>query len=175
MSSVYTRAYDPKRPVICVNRKLKLLQTNLPSREPQSLRPSVLARSGYECERRDTANIFLSLEPLGGKHQVWVTQQRTKADFAELLCVLADEVYVEVEVIVSVCDNLHTHRPHVLYESFALGEARWLSERFEWHHTPEHGSWLNMVEIELDVLNWPCLERRFGAINLVRQEVAPWE
>lgn len=173
--SVYHRPYDPQRPVVCVDEKSKQLHAHPPGREPLPTQPGLVAREDYEYKREGTANIFLAVEPLAGKRRAWITEQRTKQDFAELLRKLADEEYATAEVIVLVCDNLNTHGPHVLYERFEPAEARRLVERFEWHYTPEHGSWLNMAEIELSVLEQQCLRRRIASKELLEEATTAWE
>jgi hypothetical protein len=172
---VYHRAYDPQRPVVCVDEKSKQLHAHPPGREPLPTQPGQVALEDYEYKREGTANIFLAVEPLAGKRRVWITEQRTRQDFAELLRKLADEEYATAEVIVLVCDNLNTHGPHVLYERFAPAEARRLVERFEWHYTPEHGSWLNMAEIELSVLEQQCLRQRIASKQLLEEATTAWE
>jgi hypothetical protein len=172
--AVYARPYDPHRPVVCVDEKSKALHADPPERLPLPPQPGQLARQDYEYDRRGTANIFMAIEPLVGQRRVAVTAQRTMLDFAELLRQLADETYATAEVIVLVCDNLNTHGPHALYEQFEPAEARRLAERFEWHYTPEHGSWLNVAEIELSVLERQCLRRRFASQEYLAEEIAAW-
>jgi len=144
--AVYERPYDPKRPLVCVDESNKELHKtprgSLPAEAGQ------VARQDYEYERNNTANMFMAVEPLVGKRRVRVTDHRTKQDFAELLRCLSDEDYSEAAIIVLVTDNLNTHSPACLYERFEPAEARRIAEHFEWHYTPEHGSWLNMAEIE---------------------------
>ena len=172
---VYARPYDAKRPLVCLDEKSKELHADAAERQPLAPAPSQLKRIDYEYERHGTANIFLAVEPLIGKRRVWVTERRTKADFAELLRLLADEEYRDAEKIVLVTDNLNTHGPHVLYERFVPAEARRLAQRFEWHYTPEHGSWLNIAEIELSVLEAQCLRRRIASQELLASETTAWE
>jgi len=173
--AVYARPYDPQWPVVCVDEKSKELHADAAARPPRLPQPGRVARIDYEYERRGTANIFMAVEPLAGKRRVWITAQRTKQDFAELLRQLADEEYVAAAKIVLVCDNLNTHGPHVLYEQYPPAEARRIAERFEWHYTPEHGSWLNVAEIELSVLEQQCLRRRFASQAFLASEAAAWE
>jgi transposase len=171
--AVYGRAYDPKHPVVCVDETNKTLHDTphgtlpLESGQPQ--------RQDYEYERNGKANIFMAVEPLAGKRQVSVTDQRTNQDFAEFLRCLSDETYPEVETIVLVTDNLNTHTPACLYERFEPAEARRLTQRFEWHYTPEHGSWLNMAEIELSILSRQCTNRRISNKETLIEEVSAWE
>ena len=172
---VYQQRYDPLRPVVCVDEKSKELHADTAQRQARALQPGHVAQVDYEYERHGTANIFMAVEPLAGKRRVWVTKQRTKQDFAELLRKLADEEYGQAAKIVLVCDNLNTHGPQVLYERFAPAEARRLAQRFEWHYTPEHGSWLNIAEIELAVLSAQCLRRRIASKELLTEETCAWE
>ena len=129
----------------------------------------------YEYKRNGTANIFMAVEPLIGKRKTFVTDQRTKQDFAELLRFLSDDEHPNAEKIVLVTDNLNTHSPACLYERFEPAEARRLVQRFEWHYTPEHGSWLNMAEIELSILSRQCTKRRIPDKPTLTKEVAAWE
>ena len=117
----------------------------------------------------------MAVEPLIGKRKTFVTDQRTKQDFAELLRYLSDDGYPDAEKIVLVTDNLNTHTPACLYERFEPAEARRLAQRFEWHYTPEHGSWLNMAEIELSILSRQCTNRRIANKKTLTAEVAAWE
>jgi hypothetical protein len=170
---VYHRPYDPHRPVVCLDEKPKLLRGT--PRGSLPLAPGRPARQDYEYERNGSCNVFLWVEPLAGKRQVTITQRRTALDFADQLRALSDEVYAEAEKIVLVVDNLNTHTAAALYERFAPAEAQRLASRFEWHWTPEHGSWLNMAECELSVLSSQCLGRRMSSMPEVTREVAAWQ
>lgn len=170
---VYHRPYDPLRPVVCLDECSKALHTTPRGSLPPA--PGVAERQDYEYERHGTCNLFLAVEPLAGKRQVTVTERRTALDFAEQLHVLSDELYGHAEKIVLVTDNLNTHGPASLYLRFAPAEARRLACRFEWHYTPEHGSWLNMAECELSVLSRRCLRRRLGSIAEATSKVAAWK
>lgn len=171
--AVYERAYDPKHPVVCVDETNKTLHDTPHGTLPiESGQPQ---RQDYEYDRNGKANIFMAVEPLAGKRQVSVTDQRTNQDFAEFLRYLSDETYPEVETIVLVTDNLNTHTPACLYERFEPAEARRLTQRFEWHYTPEHGSWLNMAEIELSILSRQCTSRRISNKETLIEEVSAWE
>jgi hypothetical protein len=171
--AVYERPYDPKRPLVCVDESNKELHKTPRGSLPAEARQ--VARQDYEYERNNTANMFMTVEPLVGKRRVRVTDHRTKQDFAELLRCLSDEDYSEAAIIVLVTDNLNTHSPACLYERFEPAEARRIAEHFEWHYTPEHGSWLNMAEIELSVLNRQCLARRISDKDSLSAEVSAWE
>jgi len=171
--AVYERPYDPKRPVVCADETSKTLHDTPHGTLPiESGQPQ---RQDYEYDRNGKANIFMAVEPLAGKRQVSVTDQRTNQDFAEFLRCLSDEAYPDVETIVLVTDNLNTHTPACLYERFEPAEARRLAQRFEWHYTPEHGSWLNMAEIELSVLSRQCTNRRISNKERLIEEVSAWE
>src|SRR5581483_5354602 len=164
---------DPARPVVCADEGGKQLIGEV--REPLPVRRASPAKQDYEYEREGMANLFLAVEPLAGRRHVEVTERKTAADFAGFLRVISDEMYPGAEKIVLVSDNLNTHTPASLYEAFAPQEARRLAERFEWHHTPKHGSWLNMAECELSVLARQCLGRRIPDQETLKREVAAWE
>ena len=170
---VYARPYDPRRPVVGLDEKSKELHTT--PRESLPLEPGQPIRQDYEYERHGVCNLFLAFEPLRGWRKVRVTDRRTRQDFAEQLRVLADEDYPEAESIVLVLDNLNTHGPASLYERFAPEEAHRLAAKFEWHYTPEHGSWLNVAECELSVLGGQCLKRRIADKKTLIHQVAAWE
>ena len=129
----------------------------------------------YEYERNGTSNLFMICEPLAGHRRVKVTDRRTKIDFAHVLREIVDEDYSNTEVIVLVMDNLNTHKPASLYEAFEPAEARRILNRLEIHYTPKHGSWLDMAEIELNVLHQQCLDRRIPDQPTLRGEIAAWE
>jgi len=169
---VYQRPYDPKRPVVCLDEASKQLHTT--PRGSLPMRPAQPAREDYEYERHGVANLFLTVEPLAGRRNVRVTARRTNGDFAEQLRLVADEDYPDAETIVLVIDNLNTHGPGALYEHFAPEEAHRLAARFEWHYTPEHGSWLNIAECELSVLAAQCLNQRIADQATLAQEVSTW-
>ena len=171
--AVYERPYNSKRPVVCVDETNKTLHDTprgtLPIEAGQAL------RQDYEYERNGTANIFMAVEPLIGRRKTFVTDQRTNQDFAELLRYLSDDEYPDAEKIVLVTDNLNIHSPACLYERFEPVEARRLAQQFEWHYTPEHGSWLNMAEIELSILSRQCTNRRISNKQTLATEVSAWE
>lgn len=170
---VYHRPYDPVRPVICLDETCKELHGT--PRGSLSLRPGQGRRQDYEYERHGTRNLFLWVEPLTGRRQVRVTERRTAVDFAEQLRHLVEEAYPQVERIVLVTDNLNTHTPAALYERFPPEIARRIVAKLEWHYTPEHGSWLNIAEIELSVLSRQCLARRMSDAETLTAETAAWE
>ena len=170
---MYERPYNPKRPVVCVDETNKTLHDT--PRGTLPIETGHALRQDYAYERNGTANIFMAVEPLIGRRKTFVTDQRTNQDFAELLRYLSDDEYPDAEKIVLVTDNLNTHSPACLYERFEPIEARRLAQRFEWHYTPEHGSWLNMAEIELSILSRQCTNRRIPSKKILASEVAAWE
>lgn len=170
---VYQRPYDPKRPVVCVDEATKQLVKE--TREIIPAAPGRPERTDYEYERNATANLFMISEPLAGRRRVKVTDRRTKIDFAHVLREVVDEDYSSADVIVLVMDNLNTHKPASLYEAFEPAEARRILNRLEIHYTPKHGSWLDMAEIELNVLQKQCLDRRIPDRTTLIEEVAAWQ
>ena len=170
---VYTRPYDERFPQVCLDEKSKQLLAEV--REPLSVRPGHPARQDYEYERNGTANLFIVSEPLAGWRHISVTERRTKIDWAHCIKELVDLHYPEAERIVLVMDNLNTHTPAALYEAFTPVEARRIASKLEIHHTPKHGSWLNMAEIELSVLARQCLDRRIPDRESLAGEVGAWE
>ena len=149
---VYHRPHDPEYPVVCVDETSKQLISE--TRVPIKAKPGRPARHDYEYERNGTANLFMMFAPLEGWRHVEVTDRHTAVDFAHVLRDLSDTHFPQAKKIVLMEDNLNTHKPASLYEAFPAAEARRLVERFEWHYTPKHGSWLNMAESELSVLIW---------------------
>jgi len=170
---VYHRPYDEKRPMICLDEASKQLVGEVA--EPIPATPGRPERIDYEYVRNGTANLFMASEPLLGWRAVRVTDRRTAVDFAEFVAWLVEEVHEEAEKVILVMDNLNTHKIASLYEAFPPERARRIAERLEIHHTPKHGSWLNMAEIELSVLAGQCLDRRIGSREELEREVAAWE
>lgn len=171
--AVYTRPYDPARPVVCLDEISKQLVAE--TRTPLPVEPGQPERVDYEYERCGTANLFLTCEPLAGRRHVTVTEQRTASDFAKAVRDLLEVRYPHAERVVLVMDNLNTHKPAALYQAFAPAVARSLIERLEIHYTPKHGSWLNMAEIDLSVLSRQCLDRRIPDADTLTQAIAAWE
>src|SRR5512144_700119 len=169
---VYHRPYDPARPQVCLDESSKQLLEH--TRVPIAARRGTPARVDDEYKRCGTANIFAALEPLTGRSVVEVTERRTAIDMARFLRCLADEEYPTATAIVLVMDNLNIHALSCLYEAFAPEEARRLVERFEVHHTPKHGSWLNIAEIFLSTLSRQCLDQRIGSMADLRSIIAAW-
>jgi hypothetical protein len=170
---VYHRPHDPEYPVVCVDETSKQLISE--TRVPIKAKPGQPARHDYEYERNGTANLFMMFAPLEGWRHVEVTDHHTAVDFAHMLRDLSDTHFPGAKKIVLMEDNLNTHKPASLYEAFPAAEARRLVERFEWHYTPKHGSWLNMAESELSVLSGQCLDRRIPDKQTLTEEVAAWE
>jgi hypothetical protein len=170
---VYLRPHDPDRPVVCLDETTKQLIKQ--TRAPVSARPGRPARQDYEYERNGTANLFMLFAPLEGWRHVEVTDRHTALDYAQILKDLSDRHFPGASKIVLVQDNLNTHKPASLYEAFPAAEARRLVERFEWHYTPKHGSWLDMAESELSVLSRQCLDQRIPDKQSLIEEVAAWQ
>ncbi len=169
---VYKRPYNKRFPVVCMDESPKQLIRE--TRLPVPMSPGMPARYDYEYERCGVCNIFMAGEPLAGKRMVRVTERRTKRDWARFVKEIAEQ-YPQAERITLVMDNLSTHKPGSLYDSFSPEEAKRLWDRFDFVFTPKHGSWLNVAEIELNVLNGQCLNRRIDEIETVRQEVQAWQ
>ena len=169
---VYKRPYDPRHPVVCMDESPKQLigETKVPIPASKG-HPT---RHDFEYVRLGVCNIFLACEPLSGKRMVTISERKTKRDWAIFLEEIAAQ-YVEADKISLVMDNLNTHEPGALYESFPPEKAKALWDRFEFVYTPKHGSWLNMAEIELNVLTGQCLNRRIDDIETIRKEVNAWQ
>jgi len=170
--SVYQRPYDPTRPVVCMDEISKQLLDDV--RTPLPCLPGKPARYDGEYRRQGVANLFLFSEPLIGRRQVKVTAQRCQRDWAEALREVMDTTYREAERIVLVMDNLNTHSPASFYATFPPEEAKRLTDRLEIHYTPKHGSWLNMAEIELSILQRQCLDRRLATMPCFDREATTW-
>lgn len=170
---VYTRPYDPCRPVVCMDEVAKQLLRE--TRAPLPAAPGYPARGDFEYERGGVMNIFLFCEPLQGRRWTEVTARRTRVDWAHQIQHLVDVCYPTATRIVLVMDNLNTHSPASLYEAFSPAEAKRLLDKLEIHHTPKHGSWLNMAEIELSVLSRQCLDQRVPDVATLTRAVAAWQ
>ena len=169
---VYKRPYDPSRPVVCMDEQPTQLIKE--TRRPLPAAPGRPERADYEYERAGTAENFLFTEPLGGWRKVNVRDRRTSVDWAQEMREMLEEDYPDAEAVVLVCDNLNTHKAASLYEAFEPAEARRLLERLEIHHTPKHGSWLNVAEIELSVFTRQCLDRRIPDVESLRHAAREW-
>ena len=169
---VYRRPYDVSFPVVCMDESPRQLIDEV--KTPIAGAPGRPARYDYEYKRHGVCNVFMANEPLAGKRMVNVTERKTKRDWAFFIAEIAER-YRAAEKITLVMDNLNTHKPGSLYESFAPEQAKKLWDRFEFVYTPKHGSWLNMAEIELNVLIGQCLNRRIGDMPTVSAEVEAWQ
>jgi hypothetical protein len=165
--AVYTRPHDPERVLVCLDETSKQLIAE--TRVPIPMKPGQAARIDYEYERNGTANLFMLFAPLEGWRHIKVTDRHTAIDYAHVLKDLADVHFPHKTAIVLVQDNLNIHSKASLYEAFPPAEARRLVERFEWHHTPKHGSWLDLAESELGVLAAQCLDRRIPDKQTLRR------
>ncbi len=170
---VYQRPRDSERPLVCLDETSK--QLIIETRKPIPAKSGKPAREDYEYERHGVANLFMTFAPLEGWRHVEVTDHHAAVDYAQILKDLSDTHFPNAAKIVLVQDNLSTHTPASLYAAFPAPEARRLVERFEWHYTPKHGSWLDMAESELAVLSFQCLDRRIPDKPSLTREVAAWE
>lgn len=170
---LYAEPYQAERPVVCLDERPCVLHEH--TRPPLPVQPGHAARYDYEYQRNGTCNLFMLFQPGAGWRQAQVTAQRTKADFAQCLRELVDVHFPHAEKIRVVLDNLNTHTPASLYAAFPPAEARRILSKLEFHYTPKHASWLNMVEIELSVLVHQCLKRRIPDMDTLAHEVAAWQ
>lgn len=170
---LYHRPYNPHIPLVCMDEQpVQLIQE---TRKPLPAAPGKPEKVDYEYERKGTANIFMFTEPLQGTRHVRVTEHRTAVDWAHEVRDLLERRYPEVERVCLVCDNLNTHGLGSLYEAYPPEQAWALAKRLEIHHTPKHGSWLNIAEIELSALTGQCLDRRIPDIETLRHATKAWE
>ncbi len=169
---VYKRPYNPMFPVVCMDESPKQLISE--TKIPIAAVPGKIAKYDYEYKRHGVCNIFMANEPLIGKRLVKITERKTKIDWAYFLEDIAN-LYGDAEKITLVMDNLNTHNPGSFYEAFQPAQAKKLWDRFDFVFTPKHGSWLNMAEIELNVLTGQCLNRRIDNIEDVRRETTAWQ
>lgn len=170
---VYEMPYNPNIPVVCMDEMPYQLLDD--SRSPLPARCNNTQKIDYEYVRNGTCSVFAFIEPLAGHHHISVRERRTAVDWAEEIKFLVDEMYPDAEKIILVMDNLNTHVKGSLYKKYPPEEARRLIKRLEFHYTPKHGSWLNIAEIELNILNRQCLSRRLPSIDIVRAELKAWE
>jgi hypothetical protein len=169
----YMLPYDRRYPVVCFDEACKQLFGEV--RRRRKPRPGSRAKVDYEDERKGVCHQLLMCEPLRGWRHVQVTERRTRRDYAECVRELVEVYYPRVEKIRLVQDNLNTHDGASLYEAFPPEQARRLLDKIEWHYTPKHGSWVNMAETEIGIMNGQCLDRRLDSVEKVAAEVAPWE
>ncbi len=170
---VYLRPRNSKKPLVCLDEASKQLIAE--TRKSIPVEPGKPKRVDAEYRRCGTASVFMMSAPLEGKRHVRVRQQRKRVDFAEVIRELCDDVYPDADKIVLVMDNLNTHNTASLYEAFEPHEAWRLAEKLEIHHTPKHGSWLNMAEIELSILSRQCMNNYFESIDELATGIAAWE
>lgn len=170
---LYAEPYNPRFPVVCFDERPYQLIGE--TRQPLPVTAGHPARYDYEYQRNGTCNLFIYFQPQAGWRHVVVTAQRTRQDFARRMQELSDVHFPQAEQIRVVVDNLNIHTAAALYEVFAPAEARRLVKRLNFRYTPKHGSWLNMVEIELAVLSGQCLDCRIAAVDKLRREIAAWE
>lgn len=170
---VYELPYNPARPVVCMDEKPYQMLGNV--REPLPMRSGDDQKTDSEYKRNGTCSIFAFVEPLGGKHYVSVHEHRTAIDWAQEIKYLSDVMFPDAEKIILVMDNLYTHKAASLYKAFPPEEARRIIKRLEIHYTPRHGSWLDMAEIELNVMTRQCLSRRIDTIARLKNELSAWE
>jgi hypothetical protein len=171
--AVYQRPHDPAHPVLCRDETSKQLVSE--TRVSLPAEPGQVRREDYEYERRGVAHLFWFCEPLTGWREVQVTERRTRTDGAKAMRELANRCYSAAKRITVVLDKLNTQGPASFYEAFAPDEARRLAERFDFRYTPQHGSWLNIAEIELRVLSRLCLDRRIGKTEVLQSEIEVWQ
>ena len=170
---IYKRPYSKDYPVVCMDESPKQLIKE--TRLPIPMRPGQEARIDFEYERCGVANIFLASEPLSGKRFVEIAERKTKIEWALFIRQIADNWYGSAKRITLIMDNLGTHKPGALYETFEPTEAKRIWDRFDFIYTPRHGSWLNMAEIELNVLMGQCLNRRIDNMETMKEEVDAWQ
>lgn len=170
---VYKRPYNWQFPVVCMDESPKQLIKE--TRMAMPMKSGCPAREDFEYERCGVANVFMASEPLRGKRFIEITERKTKIDWAYFIRRIADEWYPNVSKILLVMDNLSVHKPGALYETFEPQEAKRIRDRFEFVYTPKHGSWLNMAEIELNILMARCLNRRIDNIQTMQNEATAWQ
>ena len=170
---VYELPYAPMYPVVCMDEKPYQLLDDV--RQPLPVRPGDNQKTDSEYKRNGTCSIFAFVEPLGGRHHVSVHEHRTAIDWAMEIKYLSDEMFPDAKKIILVMDNLNTHKAASLYKAFPPSEARRIIKRLEIHYTPKHGSWLDMAEIELNVMTHQCLSRRISTLDKLKCELLAWE
>ena len=170
---VYELPYNPAHPVVCMDEKPYQLLEDV--REPLPMRPADDQKTDSEYKPNGTCSIFAFVEPLGGRHHVSVHEHRTAIDWAQEIQYLSDVMFPDAEKIILVMDNLNTYKAASLYKAFPPAVARRIIKRLEIHYTPKHGSWLNMAEIELNVMARQCLSRRINTITRLKNELSAWE
>lgn len=171
--ALYAEPYDAQRPVVCFDERPCMLHSDV--RAPLAMRPGAALRQDHEYVRGGSCCAMMAFDPLAARRRVWIRAQRRRVEFAEAVRVLCDELYPEAEKIRLVCDQLNTHGAASFYEAFAPSEARRLAQKVEFVHTPVHGSWLNVVEVELSIFARQCLgHRRIGSVEELEVEAEAW-
>jgi len=168
---LYEKKYDKHYPVVCMDEKSKQLIEDV--RGCWSVKPGSAAKYDYEYKRRGTRNIFVAVEPLAGRRKVTVTRTRTKNDFAYFIKEVVED-YKEAKTIRLVLDNLNTHFASSFYETFTQKESQKILRKIDFYYTPKHGSWLNMAEIEINIMDKECLARRIGQENELKNQIHHW-
>jgi len=170
---LYAEPCDPLSPVVCFDERPYQLVSEV--RLPLPAKPGRPQKYDYEYRRNGVCSLFVFFQPLEGWRHVETTERRTKQDFAHCMKALVDDYFHHAKVVRVVLDNLNTHTPAALYETFEPQEARRILRKLDFHYTPKHGSWLNMVELEISVLSGQCLDRRIGNIEALKEETGAWE
>ena len=170
---VYELPYDPMYPVVCMDEKPYQLLDNV--RQPLPVRPGDNQKTDSEYKRNGTCSIFAFVEPLGGRHHVSVHEHRTAIDWAMEIKYLSDEMFPDAKKIILVMDNLNTHNAASIYKAFPPSYQRRIIKRLEIHYTPKHGNWLDMAEIDLNVMTRQCLSRRISTLDKLKCELSAWE
>jgi hypothetical protein len=167
---VYQRPYDPNHPVVCIDETNKQMIKEI--RIPCA--PGQVEKVDSVYERNGVADVFMIFEPLAGRRETIVTTTRNAIDFAHAMKFTSDVMYPHAEKITAVTDNLNIHSPSSLYKAFPPEEAHRLANRFEWHHTPKHGSWLDMAEIEIGIMSRQALAKPLADIESFKRQVGAW-
>jgi hypothetical protein len=170
--NLYNKPYNPALPVVCFDEKSKQLLAD--SREPIPMKPGSTKKYDYEYRRNGTCNIFVAVEPKAGNHHIKVTDQRTRQDFAQFIKWLIDKKYKRAQKILLVLDNLNTHFKKSFFETFTKQECDRLLKKIKFIYTPKHASWLNMAEIEINLLDHECLDRNIGSREKLEEQVMVW-
>lgn len=169
---LYNKPYNPEFPVVCFNEKSKQLLED--SRSPIPMKPGHVQKYDYEYRRKGTCNIFVAVEPKAGRHHIKVTNHRTRKDFALFMKWLIDTQYKKAKKIMMVLDNLNTHFIKSFIETFSIHECKRLMKKIKFFYTPKHASWLNMAEIEINLLDHECLDRNIGDRGELEKQVYVW-
>ena len=170
--NLYNKPYNPAIPVVCFDEKSKQLLED--ARTPIPMKPGQVKKYDYEYRRKGTCNIFVAVEPKAGKHFIKVTDHRTRKDFAEFMKWLIDKKYKQAKKVMIVLDNLNTHFKKSFYETFSPHECGRLLKKIKFVYTPKHASWLNMAEIEINLLDHECLDRNIGNRNELEIQTLVW-